>query len=353
MSIPFNKRIFITAAKRREWYEVLASMTSKESGLSVSDVLKDMHEEFKSVRHPMEPVVSRLITRMRGGKSGVQVESLRLGDSLKGLVPPNEAMMIKAGEERGEVSRGLRQAAAYVGSSDELIGLVRKAVAVFGLYFLGIVAMNVFFSVELLPQMQLSSPRHSWPGYAQVYGWVADHMVYITIALLLMVAGVWWGFKYLFRTWRTRGREFADRRIWPFTTVRLMNSSALLVSLGGFVKVGSPFVEAIEIVSKGANPYMTGRFRLIKSSMKSGSTDYDALLASKLIPEDREWIIRCYGKTTDFGAALDQISVEFMKYALRRTEKIAAMLNLILMFLVAANIGWVGSTVSAIVKSVR
>ncbi|SFF31959.1 type II secretion system F family protein [Paracidovorax wautersii] len=353
MSIPFSKRIRITAARRREWYEVLASMTSKESGLTVPVVLKDMHGEFKSIGHPMEPVVKQLIMRMRGAKGGVEIDSLRLGDSLKGLVPPNEAMMIKAGEERGDVSRGLSQAAAYVASSDALLGLVQKSLAISGIYFLCITLINIFFSVALLPKMQTASPRYTWPGYAQTYGWVADHMIIIACLFVVFVIVGWFIFLYLLKNWKSSGREFADRRVWPFTTVRLMNASALLMSVSGFVKVGAPFVEAIQIVAAGANPYMASRFKRIKGAMRGGAYDYDALVASKLIPESWQWIIRCYGRSSDFGVALEMISTEFVQYALKRTGRVAAMINFALLLLVAANIGWIGLTVTGIVRSVR
>lgn len=353
MSIPFHKRLFITGAVRREWYEVLASMTDGVTRLNVSTVLKEMQHEFKTARHPMFPVVQQVITRMTGGRSSVAIESLRLGDSLKGLVPDNEAMMVKAGEERGELARGLRQAAFYVGSSDELVGLLRAAVASFAMYALGIIAMNLFFAFNLLPEMEKSSPRHRWPGFAQTYGWVADHMIIVAIAALFICLGMWFLVKYLIVNWHGKGRDFADQYVWPFTTARLMNSSALLMGLSGFVKTGAPFSEAIANVSNGAAPYMRSKFQLIKRGLKEGKPDYEALLVAKLVPQEREWIIRSYGKTSDFGKALEQVAQDFMKYALKRTAVMSKGLNLVFMIIVAANIGWVGSTVAAIVKAVR
>lgn len=353
MSISLLQRLFITASVRREWYEVLASMTDGVARMNISTVLKEMQHEFKNTSHPMAPVVQQVITRMTGGRGSVAIESLRLGDSLKGLVPDNEAMMVKAGEERGELSRGLRQASFYVGSSDELVSLLRTSVATFAMYALGIVAMNLFFSFNLLPQMEKSSPRYRWPSFAQSYGWVADHMIIVSIIALLLCVGMWFLGRYLIINWRGKGRDFADQYIWPFTTARLMNASALLMGLSGFVKTGAPFSEAIAHVSHGAAPYMRSKYQLIKRGLKDGKPDYEALLSAKLVPAEREWIIRSYGKTADFGSALEQVSKDFMKYAVRRTAVMSKGLNVAFLIVVAANIGWVGSTVAAIVKSVR
>ena len=353
MSLSFLERLQIDAKVRREWYDVLASMTDDKTRMAVSSALRKMSKEFETTRHPMAPLVRELILRMTGGGRSGASESLRLGDSLKGLVPANEATMIKSGEQLGDVSRGLRQASYYVGSSDGLVEQVRTALALSGTYALVIFAMYVFFSIDLLPQMELVSKRSSWPIAAQRFGYVADHIFLFGGIVGAVAVGLWTLVKYLSKNWFGRGRDFADRHIWPFTTIRLMNASGLLLSLSGYVQAGSPFDAAIDSMAESADPYMLNKFHAIRRAGRSGKEDFNALLESGLVPKERAWIIRCYGETSDFGLAIEKIAREFVSYATDRTARMAKRLNLVALFLVAANIGWVAMTVASIVKSVK
>lgn len=353
MSLTFLERLQIDAKVRREWYDVLASMTDEKTRMPVASALRKMNEEFKTTRHPMAPLVRELILRMTGGGRPGASESLRLGDSLKGMVPANEATMIKSGEQLGNVSKGLRQASYYVGSADGLVEQVRMAMALSGTYVLVVFAMYVFFAIDLLPQMELVSKRSSWPVAAQRFGYVADHIFIFGAVIIGLISGVWMLVKYLSKNWHGRGRDFADRYIWPFTTIRLMNSSGLLLGLSGFIQAGSPFDTAIGSMSETADPYMKSKYQAIRRAGKSGKEDFNALLESGLVPEDRAWIIRCYGETSDFGEAIEKIAREFVAYATTKTARMAKRLNLVAMFVVAANIGWVATTVASIVKSVK
>lgn len=352
MSLTFLERLQIDGKARKEWYDVMASMTDDKTRMPVATALRKMSEEFKASKHVMAPLVRELIVRMTGGRAG-KTDSLRLGDSLKGLVPANEATMVKSGEQQGDVSKGLRQASFYVGSSDGLVDQVRMAMALSGTYALVIFAMYVFFAIDLLPQMELVSKRSSWPVAAQRFGYVADHIFIVGAVLCGLGVGLWFLVKHLARTWCGRGRAFADRYIWPFTTIRLMNSSGMLLGLSGFIQAGSPFDVAIGHMSDAADPYMKDKYQAIRRAGKSGKEDFNALLACGLVPEERAWIIRCYGETADFGLAIEKIAQEFVAYATAKTARMAKRLNLVAMFLVAANIGWVAMTVASIVKSVK
>lgn len=351
MALTFVQRLQIDARARKEWYGVLSSMTDDKTRIPVSAALRKMIEEFKAQRHPMGPLVGELIKRMTGGSSASG--SLRMGDSLKGLVPANEATMVKAGEELGDISRGLRQAAYYVGSTDGLVSQVRTATSLSMTYLMILFALYAFFAIELLPQMEAVNKRVNWPVAAQRFGFVSDHIFIIGGIVACLVAVVWFLVKWLARNWTGRGRDFADRYIWPFTTIRLMNASGMLLGLSGFIQAGSPFDAAIGHMAEAADPYMLDKYKGIRRAGKSGKEDFNALLSVGLIPDDRAWIIRCYGETADFGLAIEKIAREFVEYATEKTERLAKRLNLFLMGFVALNIGWVAMTVASIVKSVK
>lgn len=353
MSLSFFQRLQLDNKVRKEWYAVLGSMTDASTKMAVASALQQMSAEFKLVKQPVAPLVDELILRMTGGRASSVTKSLRLGDSLGGLVPANEAMMIKAGEEHGELSRGLQQASFFVGAIDGLMGAVRKAMGLSIMYGFVIFAIYVFFGIELLPQMELTAKRATWPAAAQTFGFVADNILWIAGIAAAIVGFVWISVKKLAVNWTGKARDFADEHIWPFKTIRLLNASAMLMGLSGFIKAGVPFDQAIKTLAEASNPYMKSKYARTTQAGKRGERDFDALLASGLLPKNRHWIVRCYGKTSDFGLSIEKIAEDFVKFATERTEKMATWLNLFFMVLTAANLGWVALSITSIVKSVR
>lgn len=353
----FNLRL--TSETRANLYGALASMTGPAGGLALGMALSEMEDEFRKQKHYLHPLILEIIRRMKGGGakrksySDSATKTLRLGDVLMGLVPSNEAMLIRSGEEQGNISYGLAQAATHASGQSELIQIIRSGVSRFVLYAVMMVAIYFLFSIEILPQMDEAVPRSKWSIAAQRFGYIADHIIIVCIGFLLSLLLLYIAFNFMRKNLTGRTRAFLDKHIWPFTTVRLMNSSATLSSLSGFLRTGVPFKTALMSMSEGADPYMMSKLDHIKRLTQQGKEPHIALTTSDLFPEEHKWIIRVYGRTTDFGSALENIAKQFYDLAIKKAKTTAVIAEILGTLAIAFSILWIAATIYGIVGSLK
>ena len=352
--LPFHQRIRIGWRDRQEMYEVLGVMTGPQGGIALNTALKDMEIEFRESKHPLYPLIKELNHRMRGGRStSSKSTSLFMGDCLQGLVPANEAMMIRAAESRGSVSQGLLHASEYVGAIKELVSIIRQSMFLIVIYIVAILGLYAFFSYSILPQLSDTIPRHKWPKYAQNFGWVADHLYIIVPAVIGFVLVAVFISRYLMANMTGNTRTFLDKHIWPFTTQRLLNASALLAGLSGFFSAGVPFSSAISALKKSSDRYMQSKHHIIQGELQEGKNDHNALLATELIPRKFAWIVSCHGRTSGFGVKLGDISKQFISHAIQKAKQTASVLFFAGLFMVGMNLLWVIISFYGIVQQIK
>ncbi|WP_312840474.1 type II secretion system F family protein [Delftia tsuruhatensis] len=352
-------QIRLTTDIRAKLYGALASMTGPAGGIPLGAALSEMEAEYRKQKHFLHPLLQEVMRRMKGGGSkrvsleGREAQTLKLGDVLLGLVPNNEAMIIRSGEEQGNISLGLLQAAKYARSQSEIIKIIRSGVSRVLWYALMMSVIYYYFSLEIIPQMEQAAPRHRWTQAAQSFGFVADHIIAFIIGFFLFIAFIYWAFNYLKKNLTGPVRNFLDRNIWPFTTVRLLNSSATLGSLSGFLRTGVPFRTAVNSISEGADRYMVSKLDHIKRLTQQGKPPHVSLTSCNLFPEENAWIISLYGRTSDFGQSLDHIANEFSELSIEKAKTTAMVADIMGTLAIAGSILWIAVTMYGIVGTLK
>lgn len=149
-------QIRLTTDIRAKLYGALASMTGPAGGIPLGAALSEMESEYRKQKHFLHPLLQEVMRRMKGGGSkrvsleGREAQTLKLGDVLLGLVPNNEAMIIRSGEEQGNISLGLLQAAKYARSQSEIIKIIRSGVSRVLWYALMMSVIYYYFSLEII-----------------------------------------------------------------------------------------------------------------------------------------------------------------------------------------------------------
>lgn len=354
MALTLLQKLAISPDEREKWYRTLATLLRE--GHPVFDVLDEMGSEFARIRHPLSPVVSEAMARMRGGGTDVRAEAQdrrTFGKVLLGLVPDNEAMLIDAGESSGRLADGCQRAAEYMQSMKRLRSEVTDPLKEPLFLFALLIGVLVFFSLQVLPAFSQMAPRATWPAYSQWYGRLADLAIPIAIASVatLVVLGGW--FSWAAANWTNTMRTTADKGLWPFTLLTQMNSASMLTSLAGFVAAGVPFGQAVDRLSGSANAYMRTIYGQLTMELRSGRSPYDAITALHIVPKGQHWLIRLYGRSTDFSGAMERLAKETIDVAIGRTKTAFGVLNLVLKILVAGFILWSLGSMFGVVDTVR
>ena len=353
-------KIRLTSDVRADFYGALSSLTGASGRIPLGTALVEMEAELRKQKHFLNPLLKEILSRMRGGKrvsirngNGEGIKSLKLGDALLGYMPTNEAMMIKAGEERGDVSSGLKQAAKIAKSQAEIQSIIRAGMFMVLLYAIVMVGIYYFYSAEIIPVLEQSTPRAKWPRNAQLFAFVADHIIAFSAGLFGSLILIWRTFILLNAKLTGPIRDFFDDHLWPFTMSRSLNCYAVLSGLSGFVKTGVPFQTAIDSLSGSSSRYMKHKFQMVRHSVKLGRPDYVSLLSCGLFPKDQAWVIHLYGKTSDFGESLEHIANEYIDHLTKRAKKLTDIISVLGIMCVAGLVMWISSTLYSMSGTIR
>lgn len=347
------QRLAITAKARQDWYYAMARAVG--DGKSVYVVLERLSGEYARSRHPLAPLVRELLRRMSGAAVPGSAASGRatVGTDLTGLVPTNEASLIDAGESSGSLATGFRRAGDYLQATrrlrEEIVGPMQEPVGL----VLMLLAVLVFFSIEILPTFTAIAPRERWPRAAQVYGQLADHDIPLTVVVIAAMGAGLVAFLRAAATWTGPRRKLCDRYLFPFTLLTRVNGAAVLTSLAGFVAAGVKFDVALNQLQLGSNRYMKTIYGQLKTSLRNAATPEDALCGLHIIDRGQHWMIRLYGDSSDFPGAMGRIAEEVIANAIARTRATFRIINMVLKVLVAAFIVWTMGSLLGIVQAVK
>lgn len=349
MALTLIERLRVTPRSRCDWYRALADTT--RNGLPLFDVLARMEAEFAKHPHPLGPIVRELVFRLKGFGSDQRGGGRRtLGTELRGLVPDTEAMLIQAGVMSGDMTAGLLNAAIVV----ENQGRLRSAAAALikpGGYLLALAGLLLYLGLKVFPGFSKGRPRSRWPADAQLLGWISDHIIYVVgsgtllfVALVLLLA-------WIAPRWTGARREWADRHVFPFTTIASVNGASFLTSLAAYISSGVPINDAITNIRKSASPYMAWQCDRMAALIKELRPEA-ALCELSIIQGRYQWIVKVYGLSGDATAAFKSIAEQMTQ----RTEMFIKtffdhVLSTALQIFIGVVIAWIFSCLFSIVDS--
>jgi type II secretory pathway component PulF len=80
---------------------------------------------------------------------------------------------------------------------------------------------------------------------------------------------------------------------------------------------------------------------------------HDALCELPLLDPACHWMLRLYGRSSDFPEAMQTLSDQMIEFAIRRTRALSTVINLSLKLLVAGFVVWTLLAMYGVVGSVR
>lgn len=353
MSLTTYQTLRLSNSVRQEWYELMANLVG--DGKPVHSILTELSAECIRTNHPLKPVVSQLLLRMSGGgdRSDLPTDSQALGALLRGMVPANEALLIQAGQESGNLAGGFAQAAVYVREIGQIIAAARSALINPTILFLMVIGFLLMYSFMILPALGTVVPRHLWPSYAKIYGSLADNAIPFAVGAISFMVGIGYAYMQTTRRWKSDWRDTFDRSVWPFTLTAGLNSSAMLIALAGFVGAGKPFADALIVLAEGADPYMKSIYKRLHDDIRSGSTPEVALSKSPVVSSKYHWLIRLYGKGSGFSDALANISSRVSESVKKQTNAASAFAGFFMKVFVVLFMIWTLATMMGILGGAK
>jgi type II secretory pathway component PulF len=286
----------------------------------MQQALTDMEPNFRDTRHPMHEVVSTLLFRLRGGGPDVPgVLKRTVGTELMAMIPPEEAMLIQAGEKTAKVAEGFNHAADLVIAKDKMTSqvwsLLRKPAGYIALLML----MFVFFHIQLIPSYERTHPRATWPSHAKALGWFTDHIYVINVLVLLVLGATAFFFIEVVPRWTGARRERLDGH-FPFNLIASLNGVAFLKSLSAYTGAGLSASVSIPAIAASGTPYIKWQCAKIDALLRQGLRLEEALSRLAIIPRRFHWIIAVYSKLNNASDAYNRMAESMTKEVSKTLE---------------------------------
>lgn len=322
-------------------YDRLASFI--EDGLPIYTALSKIRDIYTERKDDRVLMLDRWLVTMRGG-------DIRLGQALRGWVPDQELALIAAGEESGDLARGLRQAMFMAESGGRIIGGILGAVAYPLFIFLSVVALLIWFSVSLIPTIAELLPYEKWPASTQglrymaafinSYGWFA------LVALVGLVKLVSWSLP----NWVGPVRERVFDRIPPWRLYKVYSGSIFLVSLSAMLTAGIPLDNALRQIKRFASRWTAHYLVRIQRGLREGKGNGEAF-ALPLFEDELMDDMRIHGSLSSFDKTIHDIGRRSIDRAVKQSGRISKVLFVFLLALSGGLVGYIYFSIYALSTS--
>lgn len=252
-----------------------------------------------------------------------------LAEGTRKFVPVIDQILIKAGEQSGDLAKTLYSAADLNEKTGRMKGMVRKAVAYPIFMLLMLLAVICWFGSTLFPTMVDFLPVEQWPNLSRnVYRFsqfiLAWWPVVLGVFLGLFIL-IRWSFPNLTGPFRIR----LDR-IPPWSLYRLSQGGAWIMSISSMVAAGTMNIEALNIIyneSKG-NRWLRERTKAVRDNISRSQSMGEALTTRYMFPDPELCDdMADYAKSADFNSVFEKVGKEWIETGVEKVNEQAAKLN--------------------------
>jgi len=296
-----------TSARRRLWLK-LAKLIGH--GVQMLTAIADMRSrriEVGAKTHPEAIALGEWSKALNNGR--------HLSESLAGWVPPDERMLIAAGEQSGNMAGALKSVARVLEARKEINAAVIKGLAY--PFFLLLMSFGVLylFGFKIVPAFTTGALKNAhWTGIALAMINVSVFIrEWLWLIAVLFVGGLGAFFGTL-SVFDGRLRIKLDRYV-PYSIYRVIQGSSWLIAMAALVEAGMRIENALNGMAQTSGPWLRARLNACATEMSSGRNLGDALQRTGYEFPDREIIddLAVYAALGGFDEALSILGKEWLE----------------------------------------
>lgn len=315
-------RATFSGSMRDRMFEQLA--VQLENGLTLMASINDIGRRAEKRHGKNTPVAAaaRAITRrMRGGES--------FASALKGWAPPDEVMIIDAGERGANLPGVLRLVIKGRERSRTMRGAIIGALMEPAVLLASLYAMLLLIGLWVVPPLAKAVPPAQWHGSAAGLYKASEftQSFWVVVAPVLCVAltvVIFWSMP----RWTGRARVVLDRYP-PYSLYRMSRGLAWLSSFVALSGAGIPHPQALESMVRYSSRWLRERLRAALGLMRGGSNLGVALEKSGYGFPDPEVIddILAYVDYPDFDEKMARIADQWADQGVKQIQSRARVIG--------------------------
>lgn len=301
-----------------------------EKGFPVYDSLQRFKARFDKDKDYRGRIIKVWIANMTHGDN--------FSAAVSGWIPDSELNLISAGEDAGNIEKGLSEAIKFSESSQKIKKTVINGSTypvILVLVVLGFIAM---FSIKLAPTYLSLLPVEQWPSLGQKMYYLSKFIVdywYIMLAILIALSVF---ITITMPTWTGSVREKFDK-LPPWSVYKVYHSSSFLISLASLMESGTPVNDALKRMKKISPPWLEQYLDKMMNNMKKGGSNFGQHLDVGLLDKETAGDVVDYSALGNFEEAVYSIGNDNLVDSVEKIEKRMAMVRTIMIVLVGFTVG--------------
>lgn len=317
---------------RRKLYRKLASLTG--NGVKLIDAINDLYERNHkaSPRHPLTIALADWSLKIRSSQP--------FNEAVEGWVPGEERMLFVAGAE--DSNKALVSCVRIMGPRIEMRKAIVKGLSYPIILITIAILMAAGFAYFLIPVFIDTAPKGF--EFSGLPGAVKAVTEFIRNWSLLILSGGIVSISlivYSLANWTGSLRAKFDN-VSPWSIYRMQQGVAWLIALSALISTGQKTIDAIQMLSKDASPWMKERCKAILFHMNKANSFGDSLMSIPFNFPDQEIRddIVVYSEASGFDEALEIVADEWSKDALESVESKLSILKIAATFFIAIMLGF-------------
>lgn len=262
------------ASQRDELYEYVAGKVG--NGVTVKTALSQYQADLLKMRaRRTARIVGEVAQRVGNGTD--------LHKALRGHAPPDELMMIAAGEHSGTLPKELDELVETRDSIAEMRQVMISALVTPMVYVLTVYGVLLFIGLKFLPSMASlggSASYHGWGELLVVLGvfvtgslWLVPPLVLASLVGLVV---------YSLPRWTGRTRRWAES-YYPWNYYRDVRGYTWLLGYTAMIRAGLPEKRILLEQAAHSTPWLRERLDAIRSRLENGGSFGEAVLKSGFV----------------------------------------------------------------------
>ncbi|AOI94139.1 hypothetical protein WS58_16595 [Burkholderia pseudomultivorans] len=324
------KRAKLSWRHRRKIYDIAEGLLGdgekgKKGEKKLVDILKDYQTSLLQrdagswVTRALRPnrkaaaAVGQIEKAVRGGRSLTVATGASLG--------PMERTIIGSGERSGTLPSAMRMVLELEDMLADIRWQFASSMSQPVVYALAVYGFLLVLGGFVVPQYATFYPAEKWTGWAAVMlglSKVATGWVPLVVSALFVgsIAGIAWALP----RWTGKGRTFADKYVFPFSSYRYVSGTAWLLTFSVLLKSGVIDKNALAEQMQFGSPWLASRLKPIRDGIVGGKSLANAMLEAKTDFPSYDLIeaIKAREESDEFAEKMEVVSGKEMVRMKRR-----------------------------------
>jgi type II secretory pathway component PulF len=305
---------------------------------------RNVSEDGTRPSRPAAMAVQQWLERGRQGKN--------LSEMLEGWVPAREHMLMRAGEESGNVGKAIGSIMAVDEAAEKMKRAIMSAITYPVFIFLLMSGVMWMFGVNLIEPMRENAPPQVFAQMAGIAA-VSDFVRNKGFLTLCIIGGAVFFIIMTLPRWRGRIRAKFDM-FPPYAWYPIWQGSAFLLSMSALLSAQVPLRKCFEILLEGSKPWLYERLESARQEILRGRNLGEALRVEGLNFPDPQLArdLEILSERADISRTLEILAKDWLEEQTRSLNGQAAFVRTIGMGMVGGFIAWAMMSIVGISQAV-